>query len=53
MYLVLHKESFIKDKKGMSLFYYILQNLQIPIEKRDEINQVEIQVESFETNKEV
>ena len=48
MYIVLNEEDFRKDKKGMSFFYYILNNLQIPIEKRDDVRGVEIQVKSFE-----
>ena len=51
MYLVLQKEDFITDKNGMSLFYYVLQNLSIPMHERDDITHVEIEVKSFEVNK--
>jgi len=53
MYLVLNKDDFRKNQMGMSLFYSILHNLQVPIEKRDTINEVEVQVESFEITREI
>lgn len=52
MYIVLNKEDFREDKKGMSFFYYILNNLHVPIKKRDGVHEVEIQVKSFEITKE-
>ena len=49
MNVTLQRDDFIVDKKGMSLFYYVLEALNIPMAKRDRIDQVDIKVVSFET----
>jgi len=52
MNITIQKDDFIVDKKGMSLFYYILQSLDIPLKERDVIDQVDVEVKSFETFRE-
>ena len=51
MYLVLDKEDFRKNKKGVSFFCHILNDLQVPIEEQDGVCEVELHVESFEVRK--
>ena len=53
MYIVLQKDDFITDKKGTSLFYYVLQSLYVPMYERDDITQLEIEVKSFKANRKV
>lgn len=52
MNITLHKDDFLQDKEGRSLFYYVLQALHIPLPQRNVIDQVDIEVKRFETFKE-
>ena len=52
MNITLHKDDFLQEKTGRSLFYYVLQALGIPRGRRGVIDQVDVEVERFETFKE-